>query len=129
VPNHNGIEGNEQANQAAKCASSKPAGPGFEGISLAYIRRACTEARRVAVEECVKALQGAYDLQDATGLGTEQDGFEGPRAASEPLLLIEDRTRPYRHVPPPDQGRDSPECRGCGEAWETVQHVLFECRI
>jgi ribonuclease HI len=36
VPGHNGIEGNEQADQAAKRASVKPVGPGYEGLSLAY---------------------------------------------------------------------------------------------
>jgi hypothetical protein len=62
VPGHNGIEGNEQADQAAKHASSKPAGPEFEGLSLAYIRRACTEARKTAVEEWARGrvVQGAH---------------------------------------------------------------------
>lgn len=37
LPRHNGIEGNEQVDQAAKCASIKLAGPGFEGLFLTYI--------------------------------------------------------------------------------------------
>jgi ribonuclease HI len=51
VPDHTGVEGNEQADQATKRASIRPAGPNFEGLSLAYIRQACTKARRKAVEE------------------------------------------------------------------------------
>jgi len=51
VLGHNGVEGNEQADQAAKRAAGRPVEPGFEGLSLAYVRRACTEARRKAVED------------------------------------------------------------------------------
>ena len=51
VPGHRGIEGNEQADQAAKRAANRPPGPGYDGLSLAYIRRACTEAWRAVVED------------------------------------------------------------------------------
>ncbi|EED23125.1 hypothetical protein TSTA_065780 [Talaromyces stipitatus ATCC 10500] len=62
VPRHSGVEGNEQADQAAKRASIRPVGLGSEGLSLAFVRRACTEARRKAVEDWARenAVQGAH---------------------------------------------------------------------
>ena len=50
-----------KVDQAAKRASIKPAGAGFEGLFLTYIMRAYTDARRKAVEDraCENAVQGA----------------------------------------------------------------------
>lgn len=67
VLGHNGIEGNEQEDQVAKRASVKPAGPGYEGLSLADIRRSCTEARRKAVEDRARknTVQGTHQRERA----------------------------------------------------------------
>ncbi|EEA20811.1 hypothetical protein PMAA_046300 [Talaromyces marneffei ATCC 18224] len=119
-----GCLGNEQADQAAKPAASKPAGPGFEGLSLAYVRRACTEARRAAVENWARenAVQGAHRRGRAykmpRGWGLDRVAAKAPKRDMPPIGTYLHRIK----------ARDSPECRACGELRETVSHILFECR-
>ena len=85
MPGYNGVEGNEQADQAAKRASVRPAGPNFEGLLLAYVRRACTETRRKAVEDwaCENAVQGAYQRGRAyrmpRGWGIDKVAAKAPK--------------------------------------------------
>ena len=45
------MEENKLADQAAKHAAVKPIEPSFEGLSLAQVRRAYTEARSKAIQE------------------------------------------------------------------------------
>src|SRR5699024_2138 len=64
VPGHEGVEGNERADQVAKQAASKPPGRGPKEISLAFACRARTEAitaqkqRRLAKELSQRSQQG-----------------------------------------------------------------------
>ena len=57
VPGHQGIEGNERADQAAKNAASKPPRGGSSELSIAYANRARTEATATQRKQwLVKAL-------------------------------------------------------------------------
>jgi hypothetical protein len=128
------VDGNEQADQAAKDAASKPAGPGFEGLSLAYIRRACTEARKTAVENWARtnAVQGAYRLGRAytmpRGWGLDQVAAKAPKRLASRYYQLKTGHAPIGTYLHRIKARDSPECRACGGLRETVSHVLFECR-
>jgi hypothetical protein len=134
VPGHNGIEGNEQADQAAKRASVKPVAPGFEGLSLAYIRRACTEARRKAVEDWARtyAVQGAHRRERAyrppKGWGLDKAAGKAPKRLASRYYQLKIGHAPIGTYLHRIKARDSPECRTCGALRETVSHILFECR-
>ncbi|EED21750.1 endonuclease/reverse transcriptase, putative [Talaromyces stipitatus ATCC 10500] len=134
VPGHSGIEGNEQADQAAKRAASKQTAPGFEHLSLAHVRRACTEARRAAVSEWaqINAVQGRH--RDGRVYKMPRGWNLDPVAGKAPKRLA---SRYYQlktgHAPIGTYlyrigQRESPECQACKEPHETVRHVLFECR-
>ncbi|EED23618.1 reverse transcriptase, putative [Talaromyces stipitatus ATCC 10500] len=134
VPGHSGIEGNEQADQAAKRAASKQTAPGFEHLSLAHVRRACTEARRAAVSEWaqINAVQGRH--RDGRVYKMPRGWNLDPVAGKAPKRLA---SRYYQlktgHAPIGTYlyrigRRESPECQACKEPHETVRHVLFECR-
>ena len=134
VPGHNGIEGNEQADQAAKRATIKPGGPGYEGLSIAYIRRACTEARRKAVEEWADqhAVQGAHRRGSAyrppKGWGLDKIAAKAPKRLASRYYQLKIGHAPIGTYLHRIKARDSPECKTCGALRETVSHILFECR-
>jgi hypothetical protein len=134
VPGHNGIEGNEQADQAAKRASVRPAGPGYEGPSLAYIRRACTEARRKAVEEWAheNAVSRAYRREGAyrapRGWGLDKAAGRAPKRIASRYYQLKIGHAPIGAYLHRIKARDSQECKACGAIRETVFHILFECR-
>ena len=134
VPGHSGIEGNERADQAAKHAASKPAGPGFELLSLAYVRRACTEARRAAVTNWAQdhAVQGAHRQGRAyrmpRGWGLDKVAARAPKRIASRYYQLKTGHAPIGTYLHRIKARDSPECRACGEPRETVLHILFTCR-
>lgn len=134
VPGHAGVEGNEQADQAAKRASTRPAGPDFEGLSLAYVRRACTEARRKAVEEWAQrnAVQGTHRHGRAyrmpRGWGLDRVAARAPKRLASRYYQLKTGHAPIGAYYHRIKARDSPECRACGGLRETVSHILFECR-
>lgn len=47
APGHAGVEGNERAGRAAKKAANRPPNTGSGEVSLAFTRRACTDAINV----------------------------------------------------------------------------------
>uniref|UniRef100_A0A093XKM3 Retrovirus-related Pol polyprotein from type-1 retrotransposable element R1 n=1 Tax=Talaromyces marneffei PM1 TaxID=1077442 RepID=A0A093XKM3_TALMA len=134
VPGHNRVEGNEQADQAAKPTASKPAGPGFEGLSLAYVRRACTEARRAAVENWARenAVQGAHRRGRAyrmpRGWGLDRIAAKAPKRVASRSYQLKTGHAPIGTYLHRIKARDSPECGACGELRETISHIIFECR-
>ena len=134
MPGHSGVEGNEQADQAAKRAAIKPVGPGFEGLSLAYIRRVCTEARRKAVEDWARenAVQGAHRRERAyrmpRGWGLDKVAARASKRLASRYYQLKTGHAPIGTYLHRIKARDSPECRTCGAPQETVSHVLFDCR-
>ena len=134
MPGHNGIEGNEQADQAAKRASIKPSRPRYEGLSLAYIRRACTEARRKAVEEWASkhTVQGAHRRERAyrpsKGWGLDRIAGKAPKRLASYYYQLKIGHAPIGTYLHQIKARDSPECNACGALRETVSHILFKCR-
>ncbi|EED15087.1 reverse transcriptase, putative, partial [Talaromyces stipitatus ATCC 10500] len=134
VPGHSGIEGNEQADQAAKRAASKQTAPGFEHLSLAHVRRACTEARRAAVSEWaqINAVQGrhrdgrAYKMP--RGWNLDPVAGKAPKRVASRYYQLKTGHAPIGTYLYRIGQRESPECQACKEPHETVRHVLFECR-
>lgn len=112
----------------------KPARPGFEGLSLAYIRRACTDARRRAVEDWAheKALQGAHRrgkaYRMARGWGLDRVAAKAPKRLASRYYQLKTGHAPTGAYLHRIQARDSPKCEICGASRETVPHILFECR-
>ncbi|GAM42575.1 hypothetical protein TCE0_044f16672 [Talaromyces pinophilus] len=129
-----GIEGNEQADQAAKRAAVKPVGPGFDGRLLAYVRRACTEARRKAIEDWARenVVQGAHRRGRAykmrRGWGLDKVAAKAPKRLTSRYYQLKTGHAPIGAYLYRIKARDSPECKACGGLRETVSHVLFECR-
>jgi len=134
VPGHEGIEGNERADQAAKRAAAKPRRGGQGELSLAYINRVRTEitgSRRQQwltkrLSQRSAAAQRTYRAQP----GWKMD----PVAAAAPKGVV---SRYYQlKVGHAAIGtylrkigkRDSEACQWCQAPSETVHHLLFECR-
>jgi ribonuclease HI len=133
VPGHSGVEGNEQADQAAKAAASKPAREA-EHLTIAYVRRACTEARRTAVERWAQenAVQGARRQGRAykmpRGWGIDRTAARAKKRLASRYYQLKVGHAPIGAYLHQRTARESPECRACGEPRETTQHILFECR-
>ena len=134
VPGHTGVEGNERADQAAKRAAVKPGGPGFEGLSLAQVRRACTEARRRAVQDWARenAVQGSHRRGRAykmpRGWALDRAAGKAPKRLASRYYQLKTGHAPIGSYLHRIGTRDSPECRACGALQETTSHILFECR-
>ena len=134
MPGHSGVEGNELADQAAKRAAVKPVGPGFEGLSLAQVRRACTEARSKAMQEWAyeNVVQGTHQRGRAyrmpRGWALDRAAGKAPKRLASRYYQLKTGHAPIGSYLHKIGARDSPECRACGALEETAAHVLFECR-
>ena len=134
VPGHSGILGNERADRAAKAAAAKPPRNDHQGVSIAYVNRARTEAVKArkqqwlaeALRNRVRTAQAHYRAQR----GWKQD----PVLAAAPKKLA---SRFYQlksghaAVGPYLQrigARESEVCQGCRAPKESVRHLLLECR-
>ena len=134
VPGHQGIEGNERADQAAKQAASRPPRGNQGELSLAFTRRACTEGNRARRQQWLtKRLQQRAPEEQRTykaQAGWKQD----PTVAAAPkkiasryyqLKIGHAVTGVFLHR---IKARDSAACQGCQASRESVHHLLLECR-
>ena len=133
VPGHTGIEGNEQADQAAKQAASRPgSSPG--GLSLAFTSRVCTENMRDRKQGWLAQALTKRPRHNQRAYRPDKGWKQDPAAslASKPLAsryyqLKSGHATIGTHLHR-IQARESPACEKCGAPKETVHHVLFECR-
>ena len=134
VPGHQGIEGNERADQAAKQAASKPSRQGQGELSIAHVNRARTEAIRARRQQWLTKTLGRRTLVAQRAYRAQSGWKLDPIVAAAPKKVA---GRYYqlktghaavgaylRKV----QARESEACQGCQAPSETVHHLLFECR-
>ena len=129
VPGHNGAEGNEQADQAAKLGAERAPRGQASRLTLAYLRRlrtkAATQAREAWLNE-IRPPQGSYRPQQ--GWKLDPALAKAPKALAARFIQLKTGHAAIGPYLQRIQARDSPECLGCGEPRETVPHLLFECR-
>ncbi|EED13568.1 hypothetical protein TSTA_098250 [Talaromyces stipitatus ATCC 10500] len=113
VPGHSGVEGNEQADQAAKRAASKHTAHGFEHLFLAYIKRRHRDG-------CVYKMPRGWSLDPLAG--------KAPKRLASRYYQLKTGHAPIGTYLHRIGRRESLECQACKEPHETVRHVLFECR-
>jgi ribonuclease HI len=134
VPGHQGIEGNERADQAAKQAASKPLRGGCGELSIAYTNRARTETTRARRQQWLTKALGCRSLEAQRAYQAQPGWKLDPIAAAAPKRIA---SRYYQlkvgHAAigaylQKIQARDSGACQWCQAPSETVYHLLFECR-
>jgi ribonuclease HI len=133
VPGHHGIKGNELADQAAKLAASRSFSRQYSGISIAFVKRACTEASRLYRSQWIStALTSRSQVQQAYQLP------KGWKLLPELANAAKGLARHYfqfktGHTPIGSylyriKALSSPFCTSCSSGRETVFHILFACR-
>ena len=134
IPGHAGVEGNERADQAAKRAANKPPGRGPRVISLAFARRARTEAITAQKQRWLTRKLSQRSQQDRSAHRPQRNWRLDPLVAVTPKRLASRYFQlksghaaigTYLHR---IQAREDATCQGCGSSKETVRHLLFECR-
>jgi hypothetical protein len=134
VPGHQGIPGNEKADQAAKAAAGKAPRALDRSLSLAYTRWSCTEASQIQRQEWLReALAGRSPRAQQTyqarkGWSLDQVAAAAPKQLARRYYQLKVghaavATHLYRVG-----GQDSPKCRNCQALQETAGHLLVECR-
>jgi hypothetical protein len=130
VPGHNGAEGNEIADQAAKAAAGKAPGGLADRLTLAYLRREritrVTQAREAWLRRALEPPRGIYRPQK--GWRLDPALARAPKATAARFFQLKTghaAIGPYLYR---IQARDSQACPGCGAPRETLAHLLFECR-
>jgi hypothetical protein len=134
VPGHNGIEGNERADQAAKQAALKPPQGGQGKLSLAYIYRTKTEVAQTQKQQWLTKALGRRSLRAQRAYRAQPGWKLDPTLAAAPKGIA---SRYYQlktgHAAigaylQKVQAQESGACHGCQAPSETVYHLLFECR-
>jgi hypothetical protein len=134
VPGHQGVLGNETADQAAKIAAGKSPREIDRSLSLAYLHRTCNEANQIqrqqwliqAIEKRSHKAQQHYRPQKGWKLD--------PVAGAAPKQLAR---RYYQlkvgHAAIPSYLsqigiQDSSRCQSCQAPQGTAGHLLMQCR-
>jgi ribonuclease HI len=134
VPGHQGIEGNERADQAAKKAASKPSRRGCSELSIAYANRTRTEVVSTQRKQWLARALGCRSLVAQRAYRAQPGWKLDPIAATAPKRVA---SRYYQlktgHAAigaylRRTKARESEACRGCQAPTESVHHLLFECR-
>lgn len=134
VPGHAGVEGNERADTAAKQAANKSSSASFGELSLAFTRRARTEAIKTQKENWLarelarwsQRTQRKYRPHGRWQL--DPIAAAAPKALASRLFQLKTGHAPVGAYLYRIQARDTAACQGCGTPNETVHHALFECR-
>ncbi len=132
VPGHSHVPGNEQADQAARSAASKPA-RGSSRLSLAYIRRAYSEAKAAirarwiakTPKGCPTGLIRAYKLPP--GWGIEPEAAKAPKSVVRHYYQLKTGHAPVGAYLHRVKRRESAACSACHAPNETVRHLILEC--
>ncbi|KAL2012391.1 hypothetical protein VTN00DRAFT_5109 [Thermoascus crustaceus] len=134
VPGHEGIEGNEQADQAAKRAAARSLQGGSRELSLAYTRRNRTEAMKTRRQNWLARALARRPREAQRAYRAHQGWKQDPVAAAAPKKIA---SRYYQlktgHAAIGTylkrmQAQESEACRDCQAPKESIHHLLFECR-
>jgi Reverse transcriptase-like len=126
------VEGNERADQAAKRAAARAASE--EELSLAYVRRAGTEARREEGKKWLNAAMAHKPLRARRAYRVTEGFKQDPTAAAAPnptasryyqLKTGHAAVGSYLHK---IKAQEDQACQWCRAPHETANHLLFECR-
>jgi len=134
IPGHMGIEGNEQADKAAKRAAARTAGPEDDRVSLAHVNRARTEAREARRKGWLQSALRNKAPEHKRTYRAQNGWRQDPALAAAPkklaCRLVQLKTGHAAvgaHLAR-TKARDNAKCIHCGELNETVRHALLECR-
>jgi ribonuclease HI len=134
VPGDKGIEGNEQADQAAKLAATKPMRRTQLEISLAHVKRACTDRARQQRTEWLntalseRTIEAQRSYQAATGWKQDPTAAAAPKALARRYFQLKVGHAAIGVHLNRLQAQQTTACQWCQAPKETVYHLLFECR-
>ena len=134
TPSHEGVEGNEQADKAAKRAALdelERATPQYlSEASLSYLRRVVTESRSIATAEWIRSHTGRQRRYRPPKAGKMRKALNGSRKeiASRFYQLLSGHAATADHLRRIGQA-DSDECFWCGTGErQTRFHLFVRCR-
>lgn len=134
VPGHAGVEGNEQADQAAKRAASKNPRGGIGELSLAYTRRALTEAR-VQAKQCWlqqalvhRNLRARRSYRACGGWKQDPTAAAARKEVAGRYYQLKTGHAVVGAYLQQIKAQETAACRWCRHPYESVRHLLLECR-
>jgi ribonuclease HI len=134
VPSHQGVPGNEQADQAAKRAAARPPPITEEKISLAHVSRARTKAKEIGRQKWLKnalkrrAPEHRRVFEGDKGWGLEPGVAAAPKAIASRYFQLKTGHAAIGVHLARIKARERGRCPHCGGANESVRHVLLDCR-
>jgi ribonuclease HI len=134
VPGHQGIEGNERADQAAKRAASKPAHHQADGLTLAFTSRIITETqeqtRQAWLTSALAKRSGRSQRAYRAGNGWKQDPVvaKAPKRVARRFYQLKTGHAAVGAFLQKIRAQEDASCQGCRAPNETVHHLMFECR-